>query len=187
MPYGSSRIEPLADTVYRSVGIPFCATTKDYPYALTDHKGTPSIEIGFGEMGWIAMPYYPISISALSGSFISRVSALDAGWKPSTPSAWNDESAKLRQQFGQQKEQEADSQFTCITHLKIDNPVSSLGKCGHIEPDQTNSDLRGEQRIYHVAAWYDGRVVGYRQVLVYVDTRQGTIENVQWDDKIHTD
>lgn len=166
---------------------PFCATTKDYSYALTDHNGTPSIEIGFGAMGWIAMPYYPISASALNGSFISRISALDADWKPSTPGAWNDESAKLRRQFGQQKEQEADAQFACITHLKIDDPVSLLDKCGHIEPDHTNSDLRGEQRIYYVAAWYNGRLVGHHEVLVYVDTRNNAIQNVQWDDKIHSD
>jgi len=165
---------------------PFCASTHDYPYTLLNHKGTPSIEIGFGENGWIAMPVSLGSASALNDSFISRLAALDRDWKPSTPSAWNEETTKLRQQFGRLKEQETEVQYSCLTHLKIDDSISSLEKCGRLQPDHTNSDLRGEQRIYHISAWSNGMYVGYREVLVYVNTQKGTLENVQWDDNIHT-
>ena len=41
--------------------------------------------------------------------------------------------------------------------------------------------------MYHVAVWSDGIYVGYREVLVYVNTQKQTIENVQWDDTTHDD
>lgn len=103
---------------------PFCATTKDYPYALFTHKGTPSIKIGFGEMGWIAMPVNLTHTSALNDSFVSRLSTYDHDWKPSTSSAWSDESIKLKLQFGGVKEQETESQYSCLIHLKVDDPIS---------------------------------------------------------------
>ena len=66
---------------------PFCSATKDYPYALKDHKGTPSIAIGFGDMGWIEMNVSLIPSSALHDSFVGRLSVYDNEWKPTTASA----------------------------------------------------------------------------------------------------
>ena len=166
---------------------PFCAATKDYPYSLKDYKGTPSIVIGFGDMGWVGMNVSLTPSSALHDSFVGRLSVYDSAWKPSAASAWIDESVKLQQHFGQMKERESSAQYACLTHLKIDDPVTSLEQCGVGGPDHTNSDLRGEQRIYHVSIWGDGIYVGYREVLVYVNTQRQTIENVQWDDNIHED
>src|ERR1017187_1360873 len=96
-----------------------------------------------------------------------------------------DGSVKLQQHFGQMKDRESSAQYTCLNHLKIDDPVTSLDQCGVGQPDHTNSDLRGEQRVYHVPVWGGGIYVGYREVLVYVNTQKQTIENVQWDDNIH--
>jgi hypothetical protein len=165
---------------------PFCATTQDYPYALLNHKGKPSIEIGFRDRGWIAMPAIFSPASTLSDTFIGGVYDLDPKWEPSTASGWRQESDKLKQQFGRSKEKETDGEFECLTHLKIDASIYSLEQCGNLQPENTNSDLRGEQRIYHVTVWGNDMYVGYREVLVYVNTQKGTIENVQWDDNIHT-
>ena len=70
-----------------------------------------------------------------------------------------DESVKLQQHFGQMKDRESSAQYTCLNHLKIDDPVTSLDQCGVGQPDHTNSDLRGEQRVYHVPVWGGGLFV----------------------------
>jgi hypothetical protein len=165
---------------------PLCAATKDYPYTLGDHKGTPSITIGFGDMGWVEMNRSLTPSSELHDAFTNRLSVYDHDWKPTTANAWIDESAKLIQQFGRVQEEKSETQYSCLTHLKIGGPLSSLDECG-ASLDHTNSDLRGEQRIYSIAVWSGGMYVGYREVLVYVNKQEQTIDNVQWDDKIHTD
>ena len=82
---------------------------------------------------------------------------------------------------------ESSAQYACLTHLTIDAPITSLDQCGAVYPDHTNSDLRGEQRVYRVSDWGGGIYSGYWEVLVYVNTQQHSIENVQWDDKIHNE
>ncbi len=173
----------------RCIGVlasPFCAAAKDYPYSLKDHKGTPAIEIGFGDPAWIEMPANLTPSASLHDSFSGRLSEFyDNGWRPDKPVAWIEESAKLQERFSRVKEQESSDQFGCLTHLKVGQPASFLDECKIVRPEHTNSDLRGEQRIYHVEASGNGMYVGYREVFVYVDTQRQTIENVQWDDTIH--
>ncbi len=98
--------------------------------------------------------------------------------------AWQIESDKFAEQAKQQREAEAQKlaeewkrEYSCLTHLKIGENAADIDKCG-VTPDHTNSDLRGEQQVYHI-----GTATRYFEVLVYVDTKTETVDNVQWDDK----